>query len=98
MLRNIFLKELRDRRRSLLFWTIGLLALCAIMMAFYPTIRDSPAISQYIESFPEEFMAFFGGELMDYTTPTGYLNAEMFSMMVPLLLLVFLSGRLMQVI
>ena len=71
MLRNILLKTLRDRRRSLRFWSIGLVFVMAIMIAFYPTIRDMPAIGEYIESLPEEMMALFAGEAGDYTTPPG---------------------------
>ena len=53
VLRNVILKTLRDRRRSLLFWGLGLVALAVIMVAFFPVIRDAPFISEYIESFPE---------------------------------------------
>jgi len=42
VLRNIILKTLRDRRRSLLFWGLGLVALALIMVAFFPVIRDAP--------------------------------------------------------
>ena len=92
MLRNIILKTLRDRRRSLLFWGLGLVALAAIMVAFYPVIRDATFISEYLESFPEEFMALFAGEVVDYTSAEGFLNGELFFLMYPLLLLVFAIG------
>ena len=44
MLNNIFLKTLRDQRRSLLYWGIGLVAMAVIMALFYPTIKNMPSI------------------------------------------------------
>ena len=92
MLRNIVLKTLHDRRRSLLFWGIGFILLGAIMIAFFPVIRDAPFISEYLESFPEEFLALFAGEVTDYTSPEGFLNGELFFLMYPLLLLIYAIG------
>ncbi len=92
MFRNIVLKTLYDRRRSLLFWCIGFILMGAILLAFFPVIRDAPFISEYLESFPEEFLALFAGEVTDYTSPEGYLNGELFFLMYPLLLLVFAVG------
>lgn len=92
MLRNIVLKTLRDRRRSLLFWGLGLVVLAAFLVAFYPVIRDMTFIGEYLESFPEEFMALFAGEVIDYTSPEGFLNAEMFFLIYPLLLVVYAIG------
>ena len=92
MFRNIILKTLNDRRRSLLFWGIGFILLAAILIAFFPVIRDATIITEYLESFPEEFLALFAGEVTDYTSPEGYLNGEVFFLMYPLLLLVFAIG------
>ena len=89
MLRNVFLKTLRDRRRALLFWGIGLVTLAVVMMLFYPYVRDATAIREYIEAFPEELLALFAGDVIDYTSPTGFLNSELFFLMVPVLFLVF---------
>lgn len=41
MLRNVFLKTLRDHRRSLIGWAIGLTAFTVFVLAFYPTVRES---------------------------------------------------------
>ncbi|HEY40529.1 MAG TPA: ABC transporter permease subunit [Dehalococcoidia bacterium] len=92
MLRNIILKTLRDRRRSLLFWGLGFVVLAAIIIAFYPVIRDATFITEYLESFPEEFMALFAGEITDYASAEGFLNGELFFLMYPLLMLVFSIG------
>jgi ABC-2 type transport system permease protein len=92
VLRNIVLKTLRDRRRSLLFWGLGLVVLAVVLILFYPVIRDATFISDYLESFPEEFLALFAGEVTDYSSPEGFLNGELFFLMYPLLMLVFAIG------
>lgn len=92
MLRNVFLKTLRDRRRALLFWGIGLAALAVFLMLFYPAVRDMTGISEYLEAFPEELLALFAGDIVDFTSPEGYLSSELFFLMVPALFLVFAIG------
>lgn len=93
MLRNVFLKTLRDQYRSLLFWSIGLIAMAVIMVLFYPSITGMESISLYLEELPEGFMEMFtGGEYIDYTTPEGYFSTELFSFMVPLLFLMYTIG------
>jgi ABC-2 type transport system permease protein len=86
MLNNVFLKALRDQRRSLLFWGIGLVAMVVIMALVYPTISNMQSINQYLQELPEGLMEMFGGGIIDYTSPVGY------SFMLPLLLLVFGIG------
>ncbi len=92
MLNNVFLKTLRDQRRSLLYWGIGLIAMAVIMSLVYPTIKSMPSINQYLNELPEGVKEMFGAGIMDYSSPTGYFGTELFSFMVPLLLLVFGIG------
>jgi ABC-2 type transport system permease protein len=92
MLNNVFLKTLRDQRRSLLYWGIGLIAMAVIMALVYPTIKSMPSINQYLNELPEGVKEMFGAGIMDYSSPTGYFGTELFSFMVPLLLLVFGIG------
>lgn len=93
MLRNVFLKTLADTRRALLWWSMGLIGMTALMIAVYPTVRDNPDLNRLVEDYPEALKAFiaFGGDL-DYTSGAGYLGSELFSFMVPLLLLVAAVG------
>jgi ABC-2 type transport system permease protein len=89
VLRNVFLKSVRDVRRAFVWWSVGLVGLVALIVAVWPSIRDNPALVEFRENYPEELQRFFsfGGEF-DFGTPTGYLGTELFSFMVPLLLLV----------
>lgn len=86
---EVMLTSLRMARRSIAWWSIGIVALVALMIAVYPSVRDNPAMDQILESYPELVQAFvsFGG-VVDYTSPAGYLGAELFSMMLPLLFII----------
>jgi ABC-2 type transport system permease protein len=92
MLNNIFLKTLRDQRRSLLYWGIGLIALAVVMALVYPMIKGMPSINQYLKELPASMKEMFGAGIVDYTSPVGYFSTELFSFMVPLLFLVFGIG------
>ena len=93
MLSNVLLKTLRDVRRSLLWWSLGLVGLVAMMVSVFPTVRDNPDLNKLVKQYPEALKAFisFGGQV-DYTSGAGYLGSELFSFMIPLLFLVAAIG------
>jgi ABC-2 type transport system permease protein len=93
VLRNTLLKTLRDARRALAWWSIGLVGLTALMVAVYPAVRDDPELDRLVERYPEALKAFvaFGGDV-DYASAAGYLGSELFSFMVPLLLAIAAIG------
>ena len=93
MLRSVFAKTLRDIRRSFAWWTLGLAGYVALIVAVWPTVKNNPALTKLHETYPEALKAFvaFGGEF-DFSTPAGYLGAEIFSLLAPLLLLVAAIG------
>ena len=88
MLRNVYLKTLRDSRRSILFYSIGAAALGLYVTLFYPTIRDATGFTDFLEDLPEVFQSLIG-DAETYTTAEGFLNAEVFSFMGPLIVSVF---------
>ena len=65
----------------------------ALMVSVYPTVHANPALNRLVQQYPDALKAFigFGGEV-DYLSPAGYLGSELFSFMVPLLLLVAAIG------
>jgi ABC-2 type transport system permease protein len=91
MFGNVFLKSLRDQRRALLGWGIGVVLLVAIMAALWPSIRGIPDVDKFIASYPEGLRKLFNIQSM--TSGTGYMNAELFSFMLPTLFIVFGIGR-----
>jgi len=93
MLRNIALKGLRDIRRGFLWWSLGLAGFVALIVSVWPTVHSNPSLNKLAQDYPEALQAFlaFGGAV-DYSSPAGYLGIELFSLMVPLLLLVAAIG------
>jgi ABC-2 type transport system permease protein len=87
MLLPLLVKTWRDRWRGLTAWTVGLVLIGIVELYVYPSIRDSAeGMSSLVEAFPEAMQEMF--RMSDYTSPAGFLNVEMFSIMVPL---VFIS-------
>ncbi len=75
-----------QRGRSLLAWTLGLVLITVLQLSVYPSIMSSgDAMQEYVDAWPEALREAFG--LADYTTGAGFLNTELFSMMLPLVLI-----------
>jgi beta-exotoxin I transport system permease protein len=85
-------QTLRERRRSLLWWGLGIVALVGINIAFYPSVRDSAGLSDYSKDLPEAMRALFAGGETNLISATGYLNSQVFALMAPLVLLIFAIG------
>lgn len=91
MFNNLFLKTIRDYRYSILGWGIGLMALTVMYISFYPSIKESGMdLNNYLEKMPDAIKAMLGDN--DFNTPTGYINTEFFSIMGPILFMIFAIG------
>ena len=90
MLSNVLLKSLRDARRSMIWWSLGLVALIGITVLFYPAIQDAPELNEIFDELPEAVMALLGES--DLVSPEGYLNSQLFALMLPLLLIFYAVG------
>lgn len=83
MLRLIFLKTLRDLRRSILWWCIGMLLLGLYTILAFPTVRDTFAdLSPY---FDNPLFKVFLRDFSNIATIEGYLSVELFSFVMPVL-------------
>jgi ABC-2 type transport system permease protein len=91
MLRTVYLKSLRDQRRALVGWSVGIVLLVLLEAALWPSIRDMPDLTQFLASYPESMRKLFS--LEDFGTGTGFLNAELFSALLPILFIIFAVGR-----
>lgn len=59
----------------------------------YPVVRDTPAIIDLLESYPEALLKAMGiSDLSSYTQPSGYLGTQLFAAYVPILFLIFAIG------
>jgi ABC-2 type transport system permease protein len=89
---EVLVESVRERQRSVLWWTIGIAAAIALNVAFYPSVRDDQALADYAKDLPESVRALFAGGELDITSPVGYLWSQVFALMAPLLLLIFSIG------
>jgi len=81
--------SLAQFRGQILGWGLGIAALGLILVPFYDVFMEQQAdFMQMLESYPPEFMAFFGGDAASMTTPAGYLGMYGFSML-PVILGIF---------
>ena len=91
MLNNVTFKTLRDRRRSLTWWVIGVFGYLLGIGAFYPIVAENQAqFESLLETYPEELLAIMGvaGEesLFD---PVGFMQAEALGWVVPLVFAIY---------
>ena len=92
MLRNVFWKTLRDHWRSLLWWCVGAGLLALVTVLFYPSVSQFPEFEEIFADSPEALANLFTGGFTDLTSPAGYLNSQLFILLVPIVLLVFAIG------
>lgn len=60
----------------------------ALVAAIFPSIQSSPDFNKLVENYPDVLKSLFGiGEAGNFTTGAGYLDVELFSLMLPLLVL-----------
>lgn len=81
MLSSVFLKTMWDRRRGFVWWAVGILAITAITVAFWPTLqRDSDILLQLMENLPEGMLNLFGASAAaDFLTGPGFVNSRVFA-------------------
>lgn len=79
---------IRDRRRSLAAWTLGVIALVVVMALFFPSIRDAGAdFDAYLESLPQSVRETMGAAGGSIASPEGYLMSQLYSNVYPLVVL-----------
>jgi ABC-2 type transport system permease protein len=76
-------------RGQILGWGLGIAALGLILVPFYDVFMGQQGdLMQMLESYPPEFLAFFGGDASTLATTEGYLSMYGFSML-PLIVGIF---------
>lgn len=92
MLRSVLTQTLWERRISTVWWLVATLILAIWLIAFYPAIRDSQELQDFIADFPPELLSLFGIDPALYTTGFGYLQAQLYSLIAPLMLISLCVG------
>jgi ABC-2 type transport system permease protein len=82
--------DLRLRRRSTVAYSVGLAAYTLLIVALYPAFRHDNAIDQLTRSNPT-LSALFGA-VGSLTSPTGWMNANLYANFLPLFALLMTIG------
>lgn len=87
---EILALDLSLRRRSLFWYSLGMAAYVLIVVSLYPAFKDSNELNAFTED-SEGLAALFGitGTL---TSPTGWLNANIYANFLPLIILLLTIG------
>lgn len=91
MLRGVYLKTLRDLRHAVLGWSVGIAALVLVEAAVWPSFRDMPDIEELMAQYPDYMKDLFDIESM--TGGLGFMNAELFTLLLPALFVIYAIGR-----
>lgn len=79
-------KTLRDYRRALIGWTVGICLFAGGYTSFFPQIRDNPGLYSQaaMTKYPDSIRKLLGG-FEDITSGAGFLQAILYQFFVPLL-------------
>jgi ABC-2 type transport system permease protein len=82
-----------DHRKALVGWCVGAVAYIALIAAIFPSLAGSGSLDKLVQNYPDVLKSLFGisggGSL---SSGAGFLDAELFSFMLPLLVLVLAIG------
>ncbi len=82
-----------DHRKALAGWCFGAVVYVTLIAAIYPSLAGSGSLDKLVKSYPDTLKSLFGisagGSL---SSGAGFLDAELFSFMLPLLVLVLAIG------
>lgn len=87
---SVFAETLREQRRGLVGWGIGIAATVMVMGAIWPSFSDMD-IDALLAQYPEALRELF--DIRSMSTGADYLDAELFSLMLPAIFIVFAVGR-----
>jgi ABC-2 type transport system permease protein len=87
---DVFRKTLHDQRRAILGWGVGMSATILLMAAMWPSVSDM-LDEALLSAYPEAMQRLF--DLRSMGTGAGFLNAEIFSIIMPGLFIAYGISR-----
>lgn len=79
MLHSIFTKTLYEKRLSLAGWTVAIISMTALTVAFFPTLKK--AFGESLTDVPESMKAFLG-DTSAYQTLAGFVDLQVIAQLV----------------
>lgn len=81
-----------QRRWSTMWWSVGIATFIFINMVMYPSFKDQASeLQKSFENLPDTAVQLFGGST-DFFSPVGFLNSQIYFIMLPLLLGILAIG------
>jgi ABC-2 type transport system permease protein len=85
MLNSLFGKTVRDLRGQVLGWGVGIGLMALLVIALYPSFKESMAdLNALLASYPDSLKAFFG-DFASMGSLRGWMDVEFFSWIPPIL-------------
>ena len=88
----ILVQGLRDRRRSLSLWSLGVAIYIGVIAAVWPSISGAQGMQSIMEQMPQALLDLMGASDYDISTGAGYVSGELFGFMIPIFVLVLTIG------
>lgn len=100
MLGSVFSKTLRDRRRGLVWWSLGVFIFALFIALFWPILRDSQdQLEAVLANLPDELFGLLGiGTIEEMFTPAGYVSSRAFGLLVPVIFSIYATAMGAQLI
>ena len=93
MIPTVFRKTMWDRRKSILWWCLGLIGMTLLTMASYPTVLDQRDTYESLLEGAEGVAAIFGFEAVsELFDPAGYMVSNLYAQTLLIVLMVFTIG------
>jgi ABC-2 type transport system permease protein len=80
--RELLARAASALRRAAMWWGLGIVLFAVVSAAFWPSLEDSEALAGFEEM--GALLEAFGAQ--DIATPAGYLDGQLYALMLPLLL------------
>ena len=79
---ELLVRGMRALRRSAAWWGFGIVVFAVVNAAFWPSLEGSDALDSFDDM--ADLLEAFGAQ--NLATPSGYLDGQMYALMLPLLL------------
>lgn len=84
---------LADRRRGARWWAAGTTAAIATVVALWPSVKGNTDIERVVQDLPASVRVLIGTQAdIPFASAPGYLQARLFSTILPIVLLVYAIG------
>ncbi len=92
MMPVIFGKTLGDRRRAVVGYGLGLVALALWLGVLFPVMRESDGFVEFMDNLPSGMLSAFGIDSATFLSAAGFLSSYLYSLFAPLFILFFVIG------